>query len=237
MSNFGSDDETPGAEQACADALVDEMAKRLWRVAEERPFRFRDTSLSEARPYFFGRRHYAGLNEYEVAIIETGDPGVGVQGGEARFTRFFRAYLKRLGKARGLLFEGSEAHPFHMERYKAAALGLLEESGVEPFLGPHSVVFMFHQGYTFCYFDCGDPSAFDAPVYQYVEGEPGPKKIAEGFAQMLDAEVSLVEEVNLAEIESGGYFVTIKGGLVQRTYPAGGDGPRPLDTEDQYSGR
>jgi len=59
-----------------------------------------------------------------------------------------------------------------------------------------------------------------------------PKQIAAGFAVLLDAELRLMEETNRLERESGGYFITVSGGYTRRLYPAEGDGPPPLETDD-----
>ncbi len=41
-----------------------------------------------------------------------------------------------------------------------------------------------------------------------------------------------MEETNRLERESGGYFITVSGGYTRRLYPAEGDGPPPLETDD-----
>jgi hypothetical protein len=76
---------------------------------------------------------------------------------------------------------------------------------------------------------------FDAPVYQYAEGEAAPKKVSEGFAGLLDSELKLMEENNRLQRESGGYFVSLAGGFRRTIYPARDEGPSPLETEDRFT--
>jgi hypothetical protein len=140
-------------------------------------------------------------------------------------------------RRRAGLFRRSDAEPLYMHEYKQQALELLKRRGVKgQVLGRDHVVFMFHQGYSFLYFEGGDPARFDSPVYQYVEGEPAPKKIAEGFAELLDSELKLMEENNRRQRETGGYFIALLGGGFTRTlYPAQGEGPSPLDAGDRFT--
>jgi hypothetical protein len=92
---------------------------------------------------------------------------------------------------------------------------------------------MLHQGYTFSYFQASHGPDFDAPVFQYTECDPAPKQVSPGFAEMLDAQLRLMEENNRREHETGGYFLTVAGGFTRRSYPALNDGVRPLDSEDE----
>jgi hypothetical protein len=144
----------------------------------------------------------------------------------------YEEFLRRMGHARGALFAGSDIEPRHLFRYRHEAEEIMRGCGVERFLDADSVVFMLHQGYSFCYFQSPAPE-FDAPVFQYTECDPAPKLIARGFAELLDAEVTLMEETSRVSRESGGYLLTVSGGFERRLYPAPGEGPRPLDREDE----
>ena len=212
-------------QQARASKLVNEIVSRLVRLLQERPFRFVDTTREDARAYLARQSSLMGMLGREVNALQKLN---------TKFPRVFTAFLKQLGRERGELFAGSDFDPYRMREYKRQAEEMLRRAGVKSFLGPRSVVFMFHQGYTFSYFEGGDPSQFDSPVYQYVEGEKAPRRVAAGFAELLDAEVSLMEENNRMERESGGYFITVRGGFTRRVYPAMDEGARPLDTEDQF---
>ena len=59
------------------------------------------------------------------------------------------------------------------------------ETGFE--IPPTAVVFAMHQGYAFVYFD--DLAAFDPPVYQYVEEDAAPIRIAETLVEFFTAEL------------------------------------------------
>ena len=126
-----------------------------------------------------------------------------------------------------------KAEPRRLLLYRHMAEEMIGRCGVRRFLDEHSVVFMTHQGYTFCYFRGGDGTDFDAPVFQYTECEDAPRQVAPGFAELLDAEVGLMEENDRLEREAGGYFLTVSGGFERRVYPALEEGRRPLDCEDE----
>jgi hypothetical protein len=210
-----------------ANQIIRGVIDRLLRLAQNRPFRFRDTSRAEASMYLAGLFRFEGLLGGYINTLEKMN---------ARFPLVFRAYLREMGREHAALFEGSEADPYQMREYKRRALDLLKRDGVkEQVLGRNHVVFMFHQGYTFLYFEGGDRERFDSPVYQYTEGEAAPKKVAEGFAELLDAELRLMEENNRLQRESGGHFVSLAGGFRRTVYPARGEDPSPLETEDQFT--
>lgn len=103
----------------------------------------------------------------------------------------------------------------------------MHESDAEESLPPDAVVFLFHQGYTFAYLIAN--GMFDSPVCRYTEGDPRASVIAPGFAAFLDAELQLAERVYAQEREQGGYYLTVDGGYVTRTYPSLSSGDRPLE--------
>ena len=212
-------------ERARANKIINDIAERLWRLREERPFRFLETTREDAWAYLARRGSCMGMLGRDVNMLKKLN---------TKFPRVFVAYLRRMGRERAGLFIGSDAEPYYMHEYKQQAIEALRAGGVKQFLGRHSVVFLLHQGYSFLYFEGGNPSQFDSPIYQYIEGEPEPKRIAAGFAELLDAEVRLMEENNRAERAAGGYFITVKGGFVRRVYPAQGQGKLPLEMEDQF---
>lgn len=212
-------------ERARANKIINDIADRLWRLREERPFRFVETTREDAWAYLARRGGCMGMLGRDINALKKLN---------TKFPRVFVAYLKRMGRERAELFIGSDAEPYYMHEYKQQALEMLKAGGVKQFLGRHSVVFLFHQGYSFLYFEGGKASQFDSPVYQYIEGESEPKRIAAGFAELLDAEVSRMEENNRAERAAGGYFITVKGGFVRRVYPAMEKGMLPLEMEDQF---
>ena len=209
-----------------ANQFIRDVTDRLLRLAQNRPFRFVETSRADAMMYLSSLVRFEGLLGSYINMLEKMN---------ARFPRVFRAYLREMGREHAGLFEGSDSDPFQMREYKQRALEMLKDNGVKgQILGRNHVVFMFHQGYTFLYFEGGDRERFDSPVYQYTEGEPGPKKVAEGFAELLDSELRLMEDNNRLQRESGGYFLSLAGGFRRTIFPAQGEGPAPLETEDQF---
>lgn len=207
-----------------AAEVITRIRERLVRLADERPFRFVNTYRDEAEDYLRHLTEFEGFDEDEMAAaIHAMGP----------FPSVYEEFLRRMGHARGALFAGSEIEPRHLFRYRHEAEEIMSNCGVERFLDADSVVFMTHQGYSFCYFQSPSASAFDAPVFQYVECEDAPKQVAPGFAEFLDAEVRLMEENDRMTRESGGYFITVSGGFERRLYPALDEGRRPLDCEDE----
>lgn len=71
---------------------------------------------------------------------------------------------------------------------------------------------------------------FDGPPMQWTETEQEPRSVAAGFAEMVDAELRLMESNNAAFREQGGYYLTLhpEGGS-SRSYPALASGEKPLD--------
>jgi hypothetical protein len=199
------------------------IRERLVRLAAERPFRFTETRRVEAEAYLRRMNDFAGFDEDEVAAANHS---------MGPFPRVYEEFLRQMGHARGALFAGSDVEPRDLFRHRHVAEEIMSGCGVERFLDEDSVVFMTHQGYSFCYFQAPSASAFDAPVFQYVECEDAPRQVADGFAELLDAEVTLMEENDRATRESGGYLVTVAGGLERRLYPALDEGRRPLDSDD-----
>ena len=207
-----------------AGAVITDIERRIKRLAENRAFRFVGTGRAEAEAYLFDLSTFVGWPEADVDELET-ELGV-------KFPAVFRAYVENTAGGRGELFAGSDAAPYQMADYRQRAAELLDEAGTSDFLDDKTAVFLFHQGYSFLYFKAD--GGYDAPVFQFVEGEAAPKQIAPGFAEFLDAQVRGLEELNRMERESGGYLLTAyPGGYTRRVYPALGEGVSPLDLEDE----
>ena len=207
-----------------AEQFVAGIRERLVRLAELRPFRFVATRRAEAEAYLRRLTEFEGFDDGGIYWAARAIRG--------NLTHVYTAFLRQMGHARGALFEGSAADADELLDYKPAAEEILRRCGVPSFLDEHSLVFMLHQGYTFCYFQTDYKILYDAPVFQYTECDPAPRPIAPGFAELLDAELTLMEETNRTEREQGGYLLTVEHGFARRTYPALSDAPRPLDTED-----
>src|SRR5688500_15524916 len=162
-------------EKARAEEAVTRIRERLLRIAAERPFRFVATHWDDAVDYIGRLTDFEGFDENEM---------YGARCTQGTFPHVYAAFLRQMGRARGVLFEGSEADAGELSEYRDAAEEILKRCGVESFLDADSVVFMLHQGYSFCYFQAGY-GIYDSPVFQYVECEPAPKQVAPGFAEFL----------------------------------------------------
>lgn len=210
-----------------AGAILDEICGRLRSLAENRPFSFVDTSRRNAQKYLDRQVHFEGYSEEEIAATERRLNVV--------FPTVFRTYLNRLGKAQGELFVGSDVAGLQdFGRLKTYARTLLRESEVADELPHHAVVFLLHQGYTFCFFLATND--FDCPIMNYAEDEPEPTQSCSSFAELLRLEVQLMEEVNQQTIEQGGFFLSVgDDGSVGRRYPSLSNGIRPVDMDDAFT--
>jgi hypothetical protein len=216
----------PDGERRRAEHVITRIRARLLLLARLRPFRFVATPSDEADAYLRRQAEFVGFDEEEMEAVRRS---------MGPFPLVYEEFLRQMGHARGVLFEGSEVEPRRLFRYRAEADEILRGCGVDDsFLGDDPVVFMTHQGYTFCYFQAPADAGFDAPIFQYTACDPEPRRIADGFAELLDAEVKLMEENNRAAREMGGYFITVAGGFERRVYPAMDGGRRPLDEEDEF---
>jgi len=141
----------------------------------------------------------------------------------------FRQYLLEMAKSPGDLFKGSDlAGLDKFEQFRANALKLLAETDPSLTLPPEAVVFLFHQGYIFVYVI--GSGGFDSPPMQWREKRREPCVSAATFAEMVDAELQLMESNNRVSREQGGYYMTLDpegGGSME--YPALNSGERPLD--------
>ena len=205
--------------------LVD-ACHRLAAMADDPPYRFVRTSRRDAEVHRRLKTTFAGCSAIEVATAER---HLGVS-----FPAVFRTYLAMLGVARGDLFCGSDvAGPRQFPAFRTEAEDILRASHADGGLPDRAVVFLVHQGYSFDFFVAD--GGFDGPVFRYVEGERAWEQCAEGFAAYLEAEIRLAEDVHRTSHAQGGYYITISGGQVSKTYPARATGDRPLDHPDRFT--
>jgi hypothetical protein len=134
-----------------------------------------------------------------------------------------------MGKSPGDLFRGSErAGIGDFEQFRTDALELMAETDSGLSLPHDAVVFLFHQGYTFVYLRA--VGRFDGPILQYVETERESRQAAATFADMVDAELRLMESNDRNFREQGGYYLTLHpDGGTSQLHPALSSGERPLD--------
>lgn len=207
-----------------ANILISEFIKRLVILIQDRPFRFKATRKVDAAHYLKQLTIFEGLSEEEINTLETSL--------QVNFPTAFRSYLQSLGKARGDLFKGSEVNPQQYKEYRRWAETLLQENSIPSFLTDTTVVFLFHQGYSFNYFEAVD--MFDVPVYSYTEGNTSPQKIADTFSEFLDTEIQRMEHLNQTLHLNGGYFLTVNQQGIEQAFPARNDPIQPLDHDDHF---
>lgn len=113
------------------------------------------------------------------------------------------------------------------ERFRADALELLAETDSRLSLPREAIVFLFHQGYQFSYLSA--TGGFDSPVMLWTESARQPQQIAANFAELVNAQLRLMESNNAVAREQGGYYMTLHpGGGSTMTFPALDGGDRPL---------
>ena len=201
-----------------ADALIEDVKRRLLALAEDPPFRFKQTSRTAAQWYMRRMTTFEGCPPAEIAAAEA---SLGVQ-----FTDVFRAYLRHMGNARGHLFCGSDiARPSQFAEFRQFGQELMHETSQSLELPPDAVVFLTHQGYQFTFVQPHGGS--DCPVLNYTETRSAPMQIAETFAAFLDAELRLMEENHRRSHETGGHYITVRGdGSTSLLFPALASGDR-----------
>ncbi len=103
-----------------------------------------------------------------------------------------------MAKSPGDLFRGSDlAGIAEFDQYRADAVELLAATDPALSLPPKAVVFLSHQGYTFLFLLA--VGQFDGPVMQWIEMEREPRQVAPTFAEMVDAELCVMES-NLSSL-------------------------------------
>lgn len=207
------------------DAAMRTLHRRLSHMAEQRPFRFVATRRVLAEAYLAQQTQCMGYRDDEIHALE--------HQLAVSLPPVFHAYLRTFGHARGPLFAGSDATPAAMPTYRGWAAELVAESGASSrFLLPEIVIFLFHQGYAFCYFHAtkGD----NPPIYTYTEGDRAPQGGQHTFLDFLTSEITAMEHVHRDQFAMGGYFVQIQEGSVHQTHPARAGQIRPLDCADRY---
>jgi hypothetical protein len=204
-----------------AASIIAGWKQRLTALADSPEFVYRDTPQHLIEQDYRRLTTFAGYTEAEVAAAEA---RLGV-----RFPAVFRQYLLEMAKSPGDLFRGSNlAGLAEFEEFRADALALLADTDPALNLPPEAVVFLFHQGYTFVYLLA--VGGFDGPPMQWTETEREPRQVAPTFADMVDAELQLMESNNRAFRERGGYYKTLHpGGGGSMDFPALSSGERPLD--------
>lgn len=206
------------------------VQSKLLSAVDERPYRFKDTTWALAQEYLAERKQFAGLADDEIRALE--------RQMRVRFPPNFRAYLVRMGIEHGMLFWGSESNPREFVGYHKQAVELVTRHKIEPFLTDKSVVFMFHQGFAFHYFEASESA--DSPVWEYLHKTPRPRLLARSFQHYIDDWVERIEADNAQEWANGGYYLTIRAGdgyqEIGTSQPAANE-TSPLRIGDRFTDR
>ena len=204
-----------------AASIIADWKRRLTALADSPEYVYRDTEQYLIEKEYGRLTTFVGHPEAEVIAAEA---RLGV-----RFPAVFRQYLLEMAKSPGDLFQGSDLAGLNeLEHFRTDALALLAETDPALTLPPEAIVFLFHQGYTFVYLLA--VGAFDGAPMQWTETERQPQQVAAGFAEMVDAELQLMERNNRAFREDGGYYKTLyPGGGGSMDFPTPSSGERPLD--------
>lgn len=96
----------------------------------------------------------------------------------------YRDFLGVMGWAAGEFLVGTDYSFPKMLQFRKDAEELLQTSQSDFKLSFTAFVFMFHQGYTFLFFDCRDDPN-DPPVFMFTEAEKEPRKVSDGFSAWL----------------------------------------------------
>ena len=205
-----------------ANLFLEQVKERLVALVDNRAFVFRDTTVEDAEAYLNSRKTFEGLEEEQVSLLEY---ELGVE-----FPILFRTFLREIGSS--CVFTGSDCNPKDYVRFLEYTADLILESGVNLFLTDQSVVFLVHQGYTFLYFE--STAVYDTAIFQYTEGESAPQQITPSFAELVDSELCLGEDLNRNWRERGGFYVTINADGYREDHPTVASGERPLDIGDAF---
>lgn len=202
-------------------SIIADWKQRLVAMAENPPYVFRKTPRHLIDEHYRRVTTFVGFSESEVAAAEARLA--------VHFPAVFRTYLLEMAKSPGDLFRGSRlASVENFEQFRIDALDLLSETDPTLSLPPEAVVFLSHQGYTFVYLVAA--GGFDSPPMQWTETEREPRQVAASFAEMVDAELRLMESNNKKSREQGDYYLTLHpGGGATASHPALASGERPLE--------
>lgn len=204
-----------------AASIIASWKQRLIAMAGNPEYVFRDTPQDLIERHYRRLTTFVGYTESEVSAAE--------KRLAVTFPAVFRQFLLEMAESPGDLFRGSDlADLSDLEQFRASALDLMAETDPMSALPLEAIVFLFHQGYAFTYLLASDE--FDVPPMQWTEGESEPRQIATTFAEMVDAELKLMEDNNREARKQGGYYLTLSAdGGSSMDFPALNSGERPVD--------
>jgi len=204
-----------------ATKIIEGWKQRLVALADNPAYVFRNTPQQLIEQEYQRLTNFVGYPESDVVAVEARL--------SVRFPTMFRQYLLEMAKSPGDLFCGSDlAGLTEFDQFRVDALTLMAETDQALVLPADAVVFLFHQGYQFMYLNAS--GGFDVPPMLWMEGKRESQQVAATFADMVDAELRLMERNNRESRERGGYYQTLyPGGGGSMEFPALHSGERPLD--------
>jgi hypothetical protein len=196
---------------------------RLIKIVENRNYFFKDSTEEDANIYLQKKTDFTGIGEEEITFIENRLA--------YRFPEDFRNYLREFGANCGDLFCcGQDIETDQLIAYQTMGQDLIEENmqrnGVKNFLNANTVIFEFHQGYSFNFFKTNADKSIN--IYRYTEGDVEPTQIYVSFLDRFKAEIDYMEECN--KVDTIGYFLTIttRGTIVESPALSSGIIPRQI---------
>lgn len=201
-----------------------DIKRRLRVLTENRNYFFKDTTRTDAENYLKNKTEFEGLTPKEIQDLELSL--------RRSFPDDFRQYLLELGRNCGELFcLGQDINPEKFIEYQEWAKEIIEDEQIDSFLTGNTIIFFFHQGYWFYYFDM---EGKNCPIYLYVEGDKEPQKIFDNFSELLESELQYIEKANSDGQNSDGYFLTISNGVQHMDFPSKNSGIKPREIGDQF---
>ncbi len=198
---------------------------RISKVMDNRSFFFKDTPKNVALAYLESRKNMTGIDDKTITKIEK---EIG-----KNFPLEFKTYLNHFGRQCSDLFScGQDIEVKNLVAYQFWAKELLKSDNAEDFLGTNTIVFEFHQGYSFMFFAQEDNE--NMKIGLYVEGDMRPKVVYGSFNELLLKEVERIEKINKESQNSDGHFLTIKGSKISTEYPAKSSGIIPRIVGDEF---
>lgn len=123
-----------------------------------------------------GQNSFKGCTEQEIKAVESRFA--------LRLPQCYRDFLAVMGRAAEEFLVGTDYSFPKMLDFRKDADGLLRTSQSDFKLPPTAFVFMFHQGYTFLFFNCHDDSD-DPHVFMFTEAEKEPRRVSDSFSAWL----------------------------------------------------
>ena len=123
-----------------------------------------------------GPHSFKGCTEQQIKSIEDKL--------SLRLPRCYRDFLSVMGREAGEFLVGTDYSFPKVLDFRSEAENLLRTTPSNFLLAQDLFVFMFHQGYTFLFFNCHDDSD-DPPVFMFTEADKEPSRVSDSFSAWL----------------------------------------------------